>query len=182
MGPRGGYARGDRSRLTIRIRPARPSDAILLPAVEVSAGASFRDIPDLAWIADDEVGAPDFHAPFIEAGTVWVADAEGGEVVGFLSAEHFGPDLHIWEVAVAHEAQKQGVGRRLIDEATRHARKTGLSSLTLTTFQDVAWNAPFYARIGFEAVVPDTDNRLRGILEQEAERGLSRRCAMRMTI
>jgi hypothetical protein len=33
-----------------------------------------------------------------------------------------------------------------------HARTLGLTSLTLTTFRDVPWNAPFYAKLGFEYV------------------------------
>jgi hypothetical protein len=43
------------------IRPAIAADAALLPEVERSAGESFRSIPDLAWLADDEVTTPDDH-------------------------------------------------------------------------------------------------------------------------
>jgi hypothetical protein len=32
----------------------------------------------------------------------------------------------------------------------------GLTSVTLTTFADVPWNGPYYARLGFE-VVPDAE-------------------------
>ena len=58
-----------------------------------------------------------------------------------------------------------------------------LTALTLTTFRDVAWNAPFYQRLGFavlprEAISP----YLAGHLRDEIERGLpaDRRCAMRL--
>ncbi len=39
-----------------RIRTSRDEDAALLPAIERSAGESFRLLPELAWIAD--AGSP----------------------------------------------------------------------------------------------------------------------------
>ena len=47
--------------------------------------------------------------------------------------------------------QGKGIGRRLIACVADRPAK-GLASLTLTTFRDVPWNAPFYARLGFEMI------------------------------
>jgi N-acetylglutamate synthase-like GNAT family acetyltransferase len=71
------------------------------------------------------------------------------------------------------------VGRQLI-ACAEHARKLGLTSLTLTTFRDVPWNAPFYARLGFE-IVTELTPELRQKREEEAAHGLAydSRCAMR---
>ncbi|HYD44570.1 MAG TPA: GNAT family N-acetyltransferase [Phenylobacterium sp.] len=165
--------------MSYSVRPARPDDAALLPDVERSAGEAFRTIPDLAWIADDQVGEPEFHEPLIVAGTVWVAVDGQDRPVGFLTAEVEGEALHIWELAVAHEAQKHGLGRQLMEAAETEARARGLAAQTLTTFSDVAWNAPFYQRLGFEVLAPGTDARLDELNRLEAERGLPRRCAMR---
>jgi hypothetical protein len=61
------------------------------------------------------------------------------------------------------------------------ARNTGFKALTLTTFRDLAWNAPFYARLGFDEVTAiDAHPRLAGELANEVDDGLpaDRRCAM----
>lgn len=58
----------------------------------------------------------------------------------------------------------------------------GCSALTLTTFADVPWNAPYYARLGFEAVPPERlTPGLRAVRDHEATVGLDawRRVAMR---
>lgn len=161
------------------VRPARLADATLLPEIERSSGEAFRTIPDLAWIADDEIGEPEFHEALIAAGTVWVAVDGQDRPVGFLTAEVTGEALHIWELAVAHEAQKHGLGRRLMEVAEAEARARGLAAETLTTFSDVPWNAPFYQRLGFEVLAPGIDARLDELVWLETERSLPRRCAMR---
>jgi hypothetical protein len=57
--------------------------------------------------------------------------------------------------------------------------------VTLTTFRDVPWNAPYYARLGF-AVIDEAyfDERLREVFAREVRIGLpvERRCAMQMTL
>ncbi|MBB2202322.1 GNAT family N-acetyltransferase [Gluconacetobacter tumulisoli] len=171
-------------------RPARPADAPGLPAIERSAGASFLALPDLAWIADHEVMPAATHLEAIGQGTCWVTEDAGG-LTGFLTAgtatedgppPHV-PVLHIWELSVRADRQGRGLGRRLLDRAARHAAAHGLSAVTLTTFRDVPWNAPFYARAGFALLDGDTlTPRLRAILAEEAAHGLSRRCAMRRAI
>jgi len=63
------------------------------------------------------------------------------------------------------------------------ARCAGVRELTLTTFVDVPWNAPFYARFGFERLHERLLNdRLRGILASEHTHGLEGRCAMRLCV
>ncbi|CPQ92972.1 acetyltransferase [Bordetella pertussis] len=61
----------------------------------------------------------------------------------------------------------------------------GLPAITLTTFRDLPWNQPFYARLGFATLQADGLNvRLQAILAREASLGLpaARRCAMRREI
>lgn len=170
--------------MTVHIRPARIEDADLLPDVERSAGALFRTIPELAWLAGDEVTSINDHRAFIACGTAWVADAGAGPL-GFLAAERIDDDLHVWELAVHAGHQGRGVGRGLMDAAIAHARADDCAAVTLTTFRDVGWNEPFYARLGFVTLEGDTrGERLAAILDLEAENGLprERRCAMRLTL
>lgn len=168
--------------MTLTVRPAREADAQFLPAIEVAAGNLFRTMPDIAWVADAEVGPPSFNLPFIAAGTLWVAD-DSGTPIGFLRAEVTGDELHILELAVADTHQKRGLGRGLLDASVAEARARGLAAVTLTTFRHVAWNQPFYARYGFrELSVLDIGERLHAIVRNEEDNiGLPNRCAMRLT-
>jgi predicted N-acetyltransferase YhbS len=51
---------------------------------------------------------------------------------------------------VAHD--RRGVGRALVRRVAEWARSAGFETLLLSTFCDVPWNAPYYARLGFEIV------------------------------
>ena len=53
------------------------------------------------------------------------------------------------EVSVRHDSQGNGLGRRLVEAAMEYAQSEGLRCVTLTTFAEVPWNAPFYERLGF---------------------------------
>lgn len=163
----------------VTVRLARAEDAEALPGVEDSAGELFRGLPDLSWVAEDVSAPPAFYAPLIEAGLVWVGDHEAEGVAGFLCAEPFGPELHVWTLAVHRGFQRHGLGRRLMAAAAEHARAAGLEALTLTTFRHVPWNGPFYASLGFRSAAGE---RLGAILRQEAARGLPDRIAMRLQL
>jgi ribosomal protein S18 acetylase RimI-like enzyme len=167
------------------IRPARPEEAADLPAIERAAGTLFRQAPGLAWIAEHEPTPADFYPPLIAAGSVWVAEDAQGRLVGFVAAEVVGRELHVWELAVHPRAQRRGLGRRLMTRAADHARGLGLDSVTLNTFRDVPWNAPFYASLGYAIVGGHAlGHRLDEILRGEIVRGLpgERRCAMRLLL
>ena len=165
---------------TISIRPTRLDETGLLPEVERSAGEAFRDIPDLAWVADDEVTGPREHHRLASLGTSWVAVSDD-QLLGFACAERFGHDLHVWIIAVRREAQGQGLGTRLMHTVLEYAFDSGAARVTLTTFRGVLFNEPFYQRLGF-MVVPSggLDERLRRTLAAEAAAGFpaERRCAM----
>jgi ribosomal protein S18 acetylase RimI-like enzyme len=169
--------------MTFGVRAATPDDVPWLAQVERSAAETFLDLPDLAWIVTDGVTDDATHHRLIAAGAEWVADDEVGEPVGFLAGERIGPDLHIWELAVAAAYQRHGLGRRLIDAAEAQARAEGLTGITLTTFRTVPWNGPFYARLGFaileETALPD---HLADALSRERARRLPDRVAMRKAL
>jgi GNAT superfamily N-acetyltransferase len=166
------------------IRLTTPVDAAALPDVERSAAQSFRQIPDLAWIADDAVTTAERHAQLCAAGTCWVCERDG-KPVGFLCAEIFDAELHIWELAVHQDHQGQGLGRALLRAAIAAAADRGLEAVTLSTFRDVLWNEPFYVKLGFNTLdAAAAGPRLTAILHSEVEQGLpgERRCAMRLTL
>lgn len=77
------------------------------------------------------------------------------------------------------------MGRALVAAVIEQARVMQLNSVTLTTFRDLPWNAPFYQRMGFvELTHAHTDRHLRDALQTEVLFGFpaERRCAMRLPL
>jgi GNAT superfamily N-acetyltransferase len=166
------------------IRLTKIEDVDLLPDIELSAGESFRDLPDQAWIAEDDHMSVETHLKYVIRGTSWVALADD-QRVGFLCAELVVRGLHVWELSVRREWQGKGIGRRLIETAMEHARRTTLRSVTLPTFRQVPWNEPFYRSLGFEIIdAQKLEPRLATILHAEIQHGFPSglRCAMRLLL
>lgn len=166
----------------MQIRATQPADVAILPSVERSAGAAFRQIPELAWIADDDVQSPERHLQLLAGGAAWVAVDDSDTPIGFLNGERLDGALHIWELAVRAEQQGRGIGRALITHAKQWAVAQALTTVTLTTFRALPWNEPFYHSLGFVTLQPhELSEALRLILAHEIDAGLpgERRCAMR---
>lgn len=165
------------------IRVATLVDAAYLPRIEKSASKLYRAVPGLAWLADGQVIARSEHERLILKRTVWVAETSLGSLAGFLSAEVLHHELHISELSVDSDWQRQGVGTGLLRSAHQYALENGLAALTLTTFKDVLWCAPAYAKFGFNPV-KNPVLHLRDALDAEAAHGLpvERRVAMRLPI
>ena len=171
--------------MTFTVRQALAADAIALPAIERSAAALFRLDPSLAWLADAAVPQASAHLPAIERGELWVAENNDGQLAGFLRAVTVDQQLHIEELSVSQHFQGRGVGRKLLLAAIEQARLGQLRAVTLTTFRDLPWNAPFYQRMGFALLnAEDSDARLNHVLRDEIAHGMpgERRCAMRLVL
>ena len=107
-------------------------------------------------------------------GRLWVALA-GDAPVGFALVEMLADDLpHLAEVDVEPSHARRGLGTALVRAACEWATASGFSMLTLTTFRDVPWNLPFYARLGF-VEIPGGLLRpeLAALVSNEAARGLA---------
>jgi len=77
---------------------------------------------------------------------------------------------------------RRGLGRALLEAVLGWAGDAGYHGVTLTTFRDVSWNAPYYERMGFRALEADEIGPgLAEIMREEATRGLdpATRVAMR---
>ena len=162
------------------LRLAQPDDAELMPAIEFAASRLFMSDPDLANVDFDDTWEPDELRQMIRKGHSLVTHV-GDEMAGFLVNEPFRRELHIWEIDVLPHHQGKGIGAGLIRACQVDARNCGYSALTLTTFRDVAWNAPFYSRLGFVEITDMAAYpRLNAELDEEASAGLprQRRCAM----
>lgn len=154
------------------IRAPRPDELPGLVELERAAGQAFRDV-GMPEIADDDPGSPEWLSAYLAAGHAWVAVDD--VPVAYLVAEPVDGGLHVEQVSVHPRAARRGVGSSLLDHAAAAAARDGLAALTLTTFTEVPWNAPYYERLGFRAV-PDAELTpgLRAVVEREAALGLDR--------
>lgn len=134
------------------IRLALPDDLLLLPAVEASAATLFAGT-DVAHLAHGPTTPLANLVRGCESGSLWVAvDAEP---VGFLLGATISGWLHLQELSVAAPAQRRGIGAALMNTAIAAAPGLGCTRLSLTTDRLLAWNAPFYARLGYREVDAD---------------------------
>ncbi|WP_233515485.1 GNAT family N-acetyltransferase [Marinitenerispora sediminis] len=96
---------------------------------------------------------PDDPRPlFARADWMWVA---GRPPVGFAVLGVLDGAAHLEQIAVDPAHGRRGIGGALLAAACADARRRGYRRMTLTTFRDLAWNAPWYARHGF-APVPES--------------------------
>ncbi len=166
------------------IQPARAEHLLALPAIELAAAAQFpvEDVPEP--LRSTATSLPDFTRACREE-RLWVALAATGEPVGFAHAGVMGQAAHLLEIDVHPAHGRRGLGRALVERVASWAEAGGFGELTLSTFRDIPWNAPFYARIGFSALSEhDLTPALRRVLEREVELGLerARRVAMRREV
>lgn len=120
-----------------------------------------------------------------ESGLLWVARDPAGTPVGFALVEWLDGEPHLDEIDVHPAHGRRGLGRALVAAVLDWAREAGQRGITLTTFRDVPWNAPFYASLGFrELAPPELGPGLAAALRDEAARGLdpARRVAMRCAL
>jgi GNAT superfamily N-acetyltransferase len=149
------------------IRPATHADVPALGAIETRAGERYRGlVPDE--IPSDNVPETTLRDA-ASAGRLFVAEAADRTLVGFaLGVLLADGSAHLEELDVLPEYGHRGIGTALVEAACRWARASGHRKLTLTTFRDVPFNAPYYLRLGFRILVPDEITpALAAVLESE---------------
>jgi GNAT superfamily N-acetyltransferase len=149
------------------IRPATLADVPALGAIETRAGERYRGlVPDE--IPSDNVP----EATLLDAasaGRLFVAEAADRTLAGFALVVLLADgSAHLEELDVLPECGRRGIGTALVEAACRWAKANGRRKLTLTTFRDVPFNAPYYLRLGFRIVVPhEITPALAAVLESE---------------
>lgn len=158
-----------------------PTEAELprLRDIERAAGLAFADI-GMRRVAEEEPLTVEELRRFLDAGCAWVAGEPSP--VAYLIAEQVDGNVHIEQVSVHPEHARKRIGAALIEHVARLAAGRGVPALTLTTFTEVPWNAPYYRRCGFRVLADaEITDGLRAIRAREAEAGLDEwpRCCMR---
>ncbi len=165
-----------------RIELAREEDLGKLASIERAAAKRFPDAVITPEIRASVVPLEQL-VQALQGGRLWVALTQSLQPVGFIIAELENKSVFILEVDVLPEHQGKGLGRALIQTVIRWTQKQGLPRVTLTTFGDVPWNAPFYERLGFCRLEKDQMTaELARKLDEERNRGLRERVAMALTI
>lgn len=156
------------------IRAAHIDELSLLQDIERAAGECFRAI-GMTEIADDEPLPLEELLGYRRAGLAWVAADGTGSPVGYLIADRVDGNFHVEQVSVHPNSARRRIGRSLLEHLAERAEAEGAPALTLTTFTDVPWNAPYYARCGFRTLEESgLGPGLRDIRDREAEHGLDR--------
>jgi len=154
------------------IRKATAEDLPTMRDIEVAAGEAFRTL-GMGAVADDAPPSLEALANYEQDGRAWVATDSGDVSVAYILVDVVERFAHIEQVTVHPLYARQGLGRQLIEEAALWAATLGLDGMTLTTFEEVPWNAPYYARLGFQPV-PENEwsGGLRRIMQSERAHGL----------
>lgn len=139
--------------MSIRIERARLAQVDDLRDIERAAQELFRGHPAWPSYANAPMDAQAL-AEAIGAGQVWAALDEGGRAVGFVGVAVEDGEAAIAEIDVLPSHGRRGIGSALLEHACAWAAESGYPSMVLGTLADVPWNAPFYARHGFEAIDP----------------------------
>jgi GNAT superfamily N-acetyltransferase/bifunctional DNA-binding transcriptional regulator/antitoxin component of YhaV-PrlF toxin-antitoxin module len=162
-----------------RLRAGSIADLAAIPAIERDAAQLYRAV-GYDFCADGPVRHAHEITAALDRGTVEIAETEAGMPVGFALALPIDGGAHLLELAVARPHQGRGLGRRLIAAVAAWATAQGHGELTLTTFRDVPWNAPAYARMGFVLFTPGPDRpALRAIQAEEGPPAAPRHRASR---
>ena len=165
----------------LRLRAAMTSEIERVRQIERASASRFLGTARAA-LADDEPTDAKTLARRIAAGGLLVAEA-GGEALAFVMFREVEGCGYIEQVDVLPSHARRGIGARLIEAVAELGCARGWPALTLSTFKDVPFNAPYYRRLGFVDVEKLTPGMAQIRAEHEA-RGLdeSARVFMRREI
>ncbi len=96
----------------------------------------------------------------------------GETPTGFAHVIQIDGEYHLEQMSVHPDHARQGLGTELAYAAADLVASRGGNSMSLMTFADIPWNAPFYENLGFHVVEPP--ERLRPVVEHERKLGLHR--------
>jgi ribosomal protein S18 acetylase RimI-like enzyme len=130
------------------IRTGTSADIPILEAIDDAAGELFpRDrLPDA-----EEPFPFDDYARSAQEGLLFVAEV-GGEIAGYAMCSRYLDLLHLQQISVHPDHGRRGIGRALVERVLEEAGARALSAVTLTTFDDLPWNGPFYRSLGFRTI------------------------------
>lgn len=167
----------------VKVRVARSRDIPAMQEIEIAAGSLFAEI-GMHDVAEDGAHETELLAGYVSEGRAWVAEQDG-RVCAYALVDVLDGEAHLEQVTVHPDQGRRRIGSRLIDAVCGWAAGQGHTALTLLTFREVAWNGPYYRRLGF-VELPDAElgPELAALRAHETDLGLdtSIRGAMRLSL
>ncbi len=158
-----------------KIRPAKVSELDYLGYIEKTAAQLYPP---------QRIPQPPQSLPLrvlkkaLKEQLLFVAEIEN-QLAGFASCHSYQTFLHLDEISVLPEWGRKGIGKALMTAVIEAGRQRKLHACTLTTFEDLEWNAPFYQGLGFEILSGSKiPHSVELILWEEKNIGLIHRVAM----
>lgn len=167
--------------MDVVIRAARHHELPALQDIENVADEIFRRV-GMPWVLPMTPADLDMLEQARRAGRLWVAANGANRPVGFALLRTLDGMAWLHQLSVLPRHSGRGIGGALLEQACAKARQERHASVFLSTYLGVPWNAPFYARRGFE-VVPlarySAAMRLERAHERQIGHPIWRRCLMR---
>ncbi|MEM9541295.1 MAG: GNAT family N-acetyltransferase [Cyanobacteria bacterium P01_E01_bin.42] len=158
------------------IRQADRRDIDSLPAIERMAALIFTEYLEQLNLPSELLDCP---VPIIklqqaqQENLLWVVCNRDDLPIGFAYVEKLGENWHLEELDVHPQHQKRGIGSALVKAVCDRAEEMQIPAITLITFRDIPWNAPFYQKMGFEAIsLSECNVELQKLAIAEDRRGL----------
>jgi GNAT superfamily N-acetyltransferase len=166
------------------IEPAELAHTAPLPGIELAASVLFpdEDLPPSHRVEETPISV---FERAVREHRLWVALEAAGAPIGFALVDLVDATAHLHELHVLPSHGRRGVGTALVRTVMGWAEREGFPALTLITFRHLAWNMPFYQRLGFEPLdESELTPELRGHLAREAREGLdlAKRVVMRRAV
>ena len=160
------------------VKPAEKRHLESFPSIERAAAEMFS-LKDLPLQLRSELTSMDVFQDAMRNGLLWVAVNESDAAIGFLLADIVDGNFHIKEMDVHPDHAGRGLGTKLLYCAFCAASEQNYRYITLTTFEHIQWNAPFYRRHGFTVMRErHCGKKLSAIIAEERKRGLKNRIVM----
>ncbi len=158
----------------LEVRAATPSDFDTIERIEEQADLLFFEaFQPKHWPPPSSAADRLAQGGFLLVGEA-ANPADGRrELVGFAHVIEAAGLAHLEQVSVLPTFGRRGYGRTLVEAAMHAARGRGYHELTLRTYADLPWNAPFYRNLGFVPSRP-RGKFLLGLVEAERAEGLER--------
>jgi GNAT superfamily N-acetyltransferase len=165
------------------IRAPRTDELERLREIEWAAGTLFVEV-GLADVTSHEPESIQALAEYVHDGRAWVI-TDDDVPVGYAIVDVVDGLAHLEQLSVLPDHGRKGLGAALLAHVCAWAKQRQFNAVTLTTFRDIPWNAPFYTKHDFR-VLDDSElgPELRELRSREAGHGLdpARRVCMRRDI
>lgn len=139
-----------------RIRPGTAADFSAIDQIGITAVERFNSIPELSHLKNVVGLTHDKLQQWLTDGKVFIVE-DTTKPVGFASAFPKDDVLYVNEVVVDLSCQGKGIGGLLVNAILNWARERKknegkTSKVSLMTYAEVPWNAPWYRKFGFKEV------------------------------